>query len=44
MIALGMVVCHELPDGVLKRCLSEEDHPIQALLFNGSSGLSVGEF
>jgi hypothetical protein len=31
MIALGMVVRHEMPDRVLKRCLSEEDHSVQAL-------------
>ena len=34
MIALGVVVRHELPDCVLKRCRSEEDHPVQTLLFN----------
>src|ERR1022692_1801083 len=27
MIALGMIVRHELPDRVLKRCRCEEDHP-----------------
>jgi hypothetical protein len=27
MIALGMIVRHELPDRVLKGCRSEEDHP-----------------
>ena len=34
MIALGVVVRHELPHCVLKRCRSEEDHPAQTLLFN----------
>jgi hypothetical protein len=34
MIALGMIVRHELPDCVLKRCPSEEDHPAQTLFFN----------
>ena len=32
MIALGMIVRHELPDCVLKRCRPEEDHPAQASL------------
>jgi hypothetical protein len=32
MIALGVVVRHELPDCVLKRCRSEEAHPAQTLL------------
>jgi len=34
LIALGMIVRRELPDCVLKRCRSEEDHPAQTLLFN----------
>lgn len=34
VIALGMIVRHELPDRVLKRCPSKEDHPAQTLLFN----------
>jgi hypothetical protein len=34
MIALGMIVRHELQERVLKRCRSEEDHPAQTLLFN----------
>ena len=34
MIALGMIVRHELPDCVLKRCQSEEGHPAQTLLFS----------
>jgi len=29
-----MIVRHELPDCVLKRCRSEEDHPAQTFLFN----------
>jgi len=33
MIALDMVVRHEVGDRVLKRCLSEEDHPVQTLGF-----------
>jgi hypothetical protein len=33
MIALAMVVCHEVGDRVLKRCLSEEDHSVQTLGF-----------
>ena len=32
MIALGIIVRHELPDCVLKRCQFEEDHPAQTLL------------
>jgi hypothetical protein len=32
MIALGMVMRHEVFDGLPKRCLSEEDHPTQAFL------------
>ena len=31
MIALGVIVRHEMPDRVLKRCPSEEDHSVQAL-------------
>jgi hypothetical protein len=34
MIALSMIVRHELPDCVLKRCRFEEDHPAQTFLFN----------
>jgi hypothetical protein len=34
MIALGVVVRRELPDCVPKQCRSEEDHPVQTLLFN----------
>jgi hypothetical protein len=34
VIALGMIVRHELADCVLKRRRSEEDHPAQAFLFN----------
>jgi hypothetical protein len=33
MIALGMMVRHELPDCVLKRRRSEEEHPAQTLVF-----------
>jgi hypothetical protein len=33
MIALGVVVRHELADRVSKRVLSEEDHSIEALGF-----------
>jgi len=33
VISLGMVMRHEMFDGVPKRCLSEEDHPAQAFLF-----------
>ena len=36
MIALNVVVRHELGDCVLKRGLSEEDHSVQALGFYGA--------
>jgi hypothetical protein len=36
MITLGVIVRHELRDGVLKRGLSEEDHSVQALGFYGA--------
>jgi hypothetical protein len=36
MIALGVVMRHELPDCVLKRCRSEEEHPAQTLFLNGT--------
>jgi hypothetical protein len=34
MIALSLMVRHELADCVLKRCRSEKEHPAQTLLFN----------
>src|SRR4030088_379912 len=34
MIALAMVMPHELPDGVLERGLSEENHSAQELRFD----------
>ena len=34
VIALGMVMRHELVDGVLKRCVPKEDHPAQTLRFD----------
>lgn len=34
IIALGMIMRRELPDCVLKRYRSEEDHPVQTFLFN----------
>jgi hypothetical protein len=33
MITLFMIVAHILRDRVPKRCLSEEDHPMQTLFF-----------
>ena len=36
MIVLFMIVAHILPDRVPKRCLSEEDHPMQTLFFYGT--------
>lgn len=36
MIALGVVVRHELSDCVLTRCRSEEDHPAQTFFLNGT--------
>jgi hypothetical protein len=40
MIALGMIVRHELLDCVLKRCRSEEEHPAQNHRTSSSSGLA----
>ena len=37
MIALVMIVGHKLCDGVLKRCRSEEDHPIQTFFLYGTN-------
>jgi hypothetical protein len=37
MIALSVVVHHELPDRPLKRCLPEEDHAAQTFLFDGTN-------
>ena len=34
MIALGVIVRDEMPDRVLKRGVSEEDHPAQTLFFD----------
>jgi hypothetical protein len=36
MIALSVVVHHELPDRALKRCLPEEDQAAQTFLFDGT--------
>jgi hypothetical protein len=36
MITLVMVVGHKLCDRVPKRCLSEEDHPIQTFFLDGT--------
>src|SRR5882672_2627573 len=49
MIALSVVVHHELPDRALKRCLPEEDHAAQTFLFDGTheplgESIQIGRF
>jgi hypothetical protein len=44
MIALGVVVRHELADCVLKRRRSEEDHPAQTLLLIERTNRSAKAF
>ena len=44
MVSLGVIVCHELRDRVLKGVLTEEDHSVQALGFIERTKRSANAF